>query len=348
MLGSHRLRLLLFLLVVFAAAYATLRTAPDRLYSSVFSDLPDDDPAAHAADFLVRQQLLAGYPDGTFRSANVVNRAEMTKIVVGIARRRGFAPECAPAMESGLFTDVTAADWFAPFVCSAKMSGIIQGYADGSFHPDRHVSFAEAAKMVTQSAGYELAAGEPWYKPAVDLLSERNAIPDSILSLDAPLRRGELVQILYRLLGGVTDQPARTVDDLLSARPAAGTPEDTLLSDINAQRAAKGLVPFRHDAQLSRAAQLHAHDMQTRGFFDHISPEGADPGVRIRASGYLDCDCTYQVGENIVMVDSPQTALDMWMHSPPHRANLLSGVFTDIGIGNIGSYWVLTFGQRSY
>lgn len=345
--GSHRLRLSVFLLVVCAAAFGAYSAAPSRLRSSLFWDLTAGDPTALAAEFLVQQQLLSGYPDGTFRAANPVNRAELTKIVVGIARRRGLAPECPLAMQGDLFTDVAAADWFAPFVCSAKTGGIIQGYADGSFHPGSAVTFAEAAKMITQTVGYELAPGEPWYQPSVDVLAERNAIPISIASLHAPLRRGELVQVLYRLFAGVTDQPSRTAEDLASGHPAAESEQGMLLQNINAQRVAFSLAPLRSDAQLQRAAQLHAEDMRTRHFFSHVSPEGADAHVRIRASGYLDCNCPFQIGENIVMVASADTALDMWMHSPPHRANLLSSAFTDIGIGHDGDYWVLTFGSRT-
>ncbi len=336
-----------FCLLLSAGGYVALRISPFLMRASLFSDSPAGDPVTTAAEFLAGQNILSGYPDGTFRAGNPVNRAELTKIIVGLARRQGAVQECALALHGALFTDVTPTDWFAPFVCSAKEHGIIQGYADGSFRPANTVTFAEAAKMIAGALEYELDAGDPWYKPAVELLSARHAIPVSIQSFDAELRRGELAQILHRLLAGITGQPSQTWDDLVAQHAAATMPAGLLLHRINGERSHAGLSALHLDAQLQQTAQAHAEDMQARHYYSHVSPEGADVSARVRASGYLSCNCPFQIGENIVAAMSPEEAIAIWMGSPAHLANLLSDTFQDIGIGHAGSYWVATFGYRA-
>lgn len=63
-------------------------------------------------------------------------------LLVTCAVIQGFA-----ASESTVFGDVSSKDWFAPIVLDAYQRGIINGYPDGSFRPEKQVSYAEFLAM---------------------------------------------------------------------------------------------------------------------------------------------------------------------------------------------------------
>jgi uncharacterized protein YkwD len=102
-----------------------------------------------------------------------------------------------------------------------------------------------------------------------------------------------------------------------------------LLNDI---RRRKGLRPFKLNSKLSHASQRHTNAMTAHKFFAHGNFVG-----RIRATRYLHGARGWTVGENIAWGSwdyaTPASIVDGWMHSPPHRANILSGKFREIGIG---------------
>jgi uncharacterized protein YkwD len=102
-----------------------------------------------------------------------------------------------------------------------------------------------------------------------------------------------------------------------------------LLNDI---RRSKGLRPFRLNRKLSRASQRHTNAMTAHHFFAHGDFVG-----RIRSAHYLSGSRGWTVGENIAWGSydyaTPASIVDGWMHSPPHRANILNGHFREIGIG---------------
>jgi len=104
---------------------------------------------------------------------------------------------------------------------------------------------------------------------------------------------------------------------------------------LNAERSGRGLAPLARREQLELASQRHSEDMVGRRFFEHDTPEGTDPQARMLAAGYP-ADNAY-TGENIAWAAgkraSPRQIVDLWMHSPPHRENILRLGFTEIGIG---------------
>jgi uncharacterized protein YkwD len=102
-----------------------------------------------------------------------------------------------------------------------------------------------------------------------------------------------------------------------------------LLNDI---RQSNGLRAFRLNSKLSRASQRHTNAMTAHHFFAHGDFVG-----RIRSAHYLKNTRGWTVGENIAWGSwdyaTPASIVDGWMHSPPHRANILNGRFREIGIG---------------
>jgi len=128
---------------------------------------------------------------------------------------------------------------------------------------------------------------------------------------------------------------------------------------LNAERARHHLRPLRLNRRLSTAAQRHSRAMARRRFFSHTSPGGASFVDRIRSTGYLSGARSWTVGENIAYGSgsrsTPRSIGSAWMHSPPHRSNILSSAYRAIGIGIAagtpvgggGGTYTTDFGRRS-
>ena len=129
----------------------------------------------------------------------------------------------------------------------------------------------------------------------------------------------------------------------LAARTAANQTAmqalDTgVLTQLNAIRAAHGLVPLTLNTQLSAAAAGHTTEMLADGYFAHNSASGSPFWSRLTAYTKAAPHGGWSVGENLLWsapdVDAAQ-ALKLWMASPEHRANILTAKWRQIGIAAI-------------
>lgn len=144
--------------------------------------------------------------------------------------------------------------------------------------------------------------------------------------------------VFLLVLVGCAPAPAPTVPPEAARAPTGGAVQMT--DAVNEIRQSQGLQTLRSVALLDAAARAHASDMRARGYFDHIAPDGSDPGDRISAQGYEWC----RFGENIAQgqPDAAEALAD-WMASPGHRRNILSPRFTEFGFARSGDYWVQVF-----
>lgn len=118
---------------------------------------------------------------------------------------------------------------------------------------------------------------------------------------------------------------------------------EAVTSLVNAARRDAGLSELELDADLCAAAQARAQEIAQS--FSHTRPDGSscftileEFGVSYRAAG-----------ENIAMGQrTPEEVMDGWMNSSGHRANILNGTFTSIGVGYYvdgagAAHWVQIF-----
>ena len=111
-----------------------------------------------------------------------------------------------------------------------------------------------------------------------------------------------------------------------------------VIAQTNSQRYENGgLMPLFENAKLNAAAKAKAEDIFKNQYFEHVSPSGVDPGELVKNFGY-----EYIVsGENLILgnFENEAEAVDAWMASPGHRANILNDRFVDIGVAFIkGTY----------
>lgn len=101
-----------------------------------------------------------------------------------------------------------------------------------------------------------------------------------------------------------------------------------LLDQTNQQRAANGLPALRLESRLNQSATLKAGNMFSENYWAHVSPSGLQPWHWFTQAGY---GYSY-AGENLAKdFDTSSGAIQGWMNSPGHRANILNANYTDVG-----------------
>ncbi len=125
-----------------------------------FPDIRDDEIFKEYISALEESGIVDGYPDGTFRPANYVKRGVILKFLMNaIDLKKPDAITLKTPSES-IFPDVPKDHVFGSYILSAVELGrvipkienrIINGYSDGEFKPDRFITRAEVAKIVSNA-----------------------------------------------------------------------------------------------------------------------------------------------------------------------------------------------------
>lgn len=102
---------------------------------------------------------------------------------------------------------------------------------------------------------------------------------------------------------------------------------------INQQRTKNGLSALRVDEEVQRVARIKAEDMVNNNYFSHNSPIYGSPFDMLRSF-----KISYKTaGENIAANSSNSGAVNSWMNSSGHKANILNSSFNYTGIGVVSS-----------
>jgi uncharacterized protein YkwD len=122
-----------------------------------------------------------------------------------------------------------------------------------------------------------------------------------------------------------------TVDPANDDAPAA-SPEEAerrLLASVNRDRTAAGLPALVSDERLAAVARGYSEEMHRTRVVAHVSPTTGSAADRVRAANIR----TAVVLENVARAYGVNEAHQGLMNSPGHRANLMSGIATHVGIG---------------
>ncbi|HXD29479.1 MAG TPA: CAP domain-containing protein [Pyrinomonadaceae bacterium] len=111
--------------------------------------------------------------------------------------------------------------------------------------------------------------------------------------------------------------------------------ERRAFESTNVARVKNGLAPLVWDAALWQVARTHSQNMVRGGYFSHETPDGVRLRDRVRAVGIAHFRV---LGENIAYnqgYDDPGGfAVERWMISAGHRANILSNEFEQSAVGS--------------
>ncbi|MFH1444534.1 MAG: S-layer homology domain-containing protein [Candidatus Peregrinibacteria bacterium] len=199
-------------------ALVALGFLPSAAAAMFFHDVPDTHPYAESIELLRQRDIVQGFiMPGEYRvfwPESPVTRAEFVKMIVHALSPQTLIDGCLDDESSlqkfGLgmqLSDVPSDAWFAPSVCVAWSYRFVSGYGDGTFRPDRPITLAEAAKIL--SIAFKLAPvkipdldllGTEWYKPYLHYLDTAKAIPPTAQDYAHILTRGEIAEMLARLL----------------------------------------------------------------------------------------------------------------------------------------------------
>lgn len=169
-----------------------------------------------------------------------------------------------------------------------------------------------------------------------------------------------LTLALLMLAAVAVAAPAETLAPL--AQPSAGCASSEFaqevlrrINQIRSRGAVCGrrgafaaMSPLAWSHELEAGASAFAAEMATQRYFGHSSPNGSTLVDRLRASGYR-----FRVAaENIANgQQSLDEALEGWMHSEGHCANIMNGALRDVGMACAANqndpespYWALLLG----
>ena len=113
-----------------------------------------------------------------------------------------------------------------------------------------------------------------------------------------------------------------------SAKDAPSGAERTLLQLANRERAAQGLAPLKWSAALAEAARDHALRLAQQNTLSHQLPGEAKLAERAARAGAR----FSSIAENVAEGPSAKDIHQQWMHSAPHRANLLDEELDSMGV----------------
>lgn len=111
--------------------------------------------AKNEIDFISSYGIMQGYEDGNFYPNNAITRAEMVAVALRMIRLDNPVSDNVYGQS---FTDVPKEHWAYGVVETATALGMINGYPDGTFLPEKPVTYQEAIKIFVSLLGYEPAA----------------------------------------------------------------------------------------------------------------------------------------------------------------------------------------------
>ena len=109
---------------------------------SGFSDVKRSAWYNNAISTLTKAGILKGYEDGTFQPDGYITRAEFATIAI-----RFFS---GVYEGEDLFPDIKG-HWAQDYINNAANKGLVKGYEDGTFGPDRYITRAEAVTLVNRT-----------------------------------------------------------------------------------------------------------------------------------------------------------------------------------------------------
>jgi len=165
---------------------------------------------------------------------------------------------------------------------------------------------------------------------AAETAHAENAVTENASAEYVPVEKGE-----YSGAQGQQPTPKLIAAAATPVRDEDTAVETALLDSINRSRQQAGVAPVRTDESLRQAARLHARLMVANNDLEHQFPGEPSLLQRIADVSPLRLD---RAGENIANVGCAGDAHDVFMHSPPHRENVLDPRFNVAGIAALWSH----------
>jgi len=158
--------------VVFLVIAAMMLCFAGTAFAATFSDTGDLSKDAQASIAKLNSlEVINGYPDGTFKPANTITRAEFAKIAIIL----GGLGQSADVLKDSTtkFSDVAANQWYTGYINLAASQGYVKGFPDGTFRPNAKISYAQVVTVLLRVLGYNDNLPGAW---PVDYIAKAGAL----------------------------------------------------------------------------------------------------------------------------------------------------------------------------
>jgi hypothetical protein len=182
-----------------AVMFCTTLTLPaGAAESGRFSDLADSGVTT-AVESLRLMGVLDGYGDGTFRPDGKLNRAQFCKMLTYVM---DGGSELGRYRTVTIFPDVKPSHWAAGYInLAAKGKGVISGFADGRFYPERTVTVGQAVTILVRLLGYkDEDVGGVWPDSFMAVGATIGLTDGISAGGNAPLTRAQAAKLFMNLL----------------------------------------------------------------------------------------------------------------------------------------------------
>ena len=174
---------------------------------SVFPDITDA-AVAEAAEFLRAMEVVGGMPGGSYAPNGTLTRAEFCKMAI---HALGMADREPANRGRTIYLDVGPAHWARGYINLAATctlgdekspSPLVTGLGDGTFRPDRPITYAEAVTILCRVLGFgvaDVSTGGRWYDGYLDVAAASGLTDGLTNDPNAPINRGQAAILFFNL-----------------------------------------------------------------------------------------------------------------------------------------------------
>lgn len=164
-----------------------------------YNDVAYTDKAYEAIQRLGDLGIVSGYGDGSFGVNNTITRAEFARIIVSALGKETEAKSMG--FTSAFFDVAISSSWCAPYVNYVSSQKIVLGYPDGSFQPNKTISFAECLTIILRVLDYkEDTVGYYWPNNYVDAARALGISRGMAYNAQDAITRGDAALMIDRAL----------------------------------------------------------------------------------------------------------------------------------------------------
>jgi S-layer homology domain len=141
----------LMALTITVGAVAPLVVSAPSFAQTAFNDVQSDYWAAQFIQELSARQIIAGFPDGSFKPDQAVTRAQFAAMV-----RKAF--QKAPQRQEIRFADVPSNFWASSAIQEAYTTGFLSGYPNNRFEPNQAIPRQQVLVSLANGLGYSASS----------------------------------------------------------------------------------------------------------------------------------------------------------------------------------------------
>lgn len=192
---------------------------------AAFADIPSSN-LSQTAQVLKTLGVMEGDSATTFAPGRSLTRAEFAKLAV-----TAFGVTDVTAYKNyTIFPDVPTTHWAAGYINAAvrhpaiQKKNVLHGYADGTFGPDRTISYGEACTMLLLMMGYTIEDIGPMWPGDYIARAQSMGLTDgaSTMTANSPVKRGDAAVMLLHTLQKAGKEGERLIANLTSSSDSEG------------------------------------------------------------------------------------------------------------------------------